>query len=155
MLKKVIKALVSMVLIFMFSFIVNIDIGNLGYLSLADYAIMSFLMVDDPSYGMLVAAIPASLADILLGHEQYCAFNFIIRAIEGYLMVFLNNKNKDYNVSVLLVGILVLVLQVLVDVYLYGPKIMLTSLMYKSAVIITSIILAVLTKRFKKKVEDR
>ena len=123
----------------MFSFLVNINIGNLGYLSLADYAIMSFLMVNEPSYGMLVAAIPVTLADILLGHKQYCVFTFIIRAVEGYLMVYLTNKKKNYNLSILIVGIAVLVLQVAVDIYLYGTNIMLTSLLYKSVAIIISI----------------
>ncbi len=155
MLKKVLKALVSMILIFMFSFLVNINIGNLGYLSLADYAIMSFLMVNEPSYGMLIAAIPVTLADILLGYEHYCLFTFIIRAIEGYLMVCLTSKRKNYNLSILLVGVVVLILQVLVDIYLYGTKIMLPSLLYKSAAIIISILLAGLTRLFKKKVEDR
>lgn len=155
MLKKVIKALISMLLIFMFSFLVNINIGNLGYLSLADYAIMSFLLVNEPSYGMLVAAFPVTLADILLGHKQYCVFTFIIRAVEGYLMVYLTNKKKNYNLSILIVGITVLVLQVAVDIYLYGTNIMLTSLLYKSVAMIICIILAGLTKRFKKKVEDR
>ncbi|NLZ75515.1 MAG: ECF transporter S component [Erysipelotrichia bacterium] len=155
MLKKVLKALVSMILIFMFAFLVNINIGNLGYLSLADYAIMSFLMVNEPSYAMLVTAIPVTLSDILLGYKQYCAFTFIIKAIEGYLIVYLRNKNKNYNLSILIVGLIVLVLQVSLDIYLYGTKIMLTSLLYKSVAMIICIILAGLTKRFKKKVEDR
>lgn len=155
MLKKVLKALVSMILIFMFTFIVNINIGNLGYLSLADYGIMSFLMVSDPSYGMLVAAIPVALADILLGHQQYCGFNFIIRGLQGFLMVYLTNKKKNYNLTILIVGLIALVLQVIVDIYLYGYNIMLTSLVYKSVAVIISIILASLTKVFKKKVQDR
>jgi uncharacterized membrane protein len=116
---------------------------------------MSFLMVGEPSYAMLVAAIPVTLADILLGYKQYCAFTFIIRAIEGYLIVYLRNKNKNYNLSILVVGILVLFLQVLLDIYLYGTKIMLTSLLYKSVAMIICIFLAGFTKMFKKKVEDR
>ncbi|HPW53818.1 MAG TPA: ECF transporter S component [Erysipelotrichaceae bacterium] len=155
MLKDVLKALVSMVLIFMFTVVVNVDIGNLGYLSLADYAIMSFLMVSEPSYAMLVAAIPVTVADIILGYRHYCAFSFIIRAIEGYLIVYLTKKKKDYNLSILIVGMLTLFLQVIVDMYLYGSNIMLTSLLYKSLVMIISIVLAGLTRKFKKKVENR
>lgn len=155
MLKKFFKALISMMLIFMFTYIVNINIGNLGYLSLADYAIMSFLFVSEPSYGMLVAAIPVALSDILLGHKHYCAFNFIIRAVEGYLMVYLTNKKKNYNITILIVGITVLILQVAVDIYLFGINIMLTSLLYKSVAMIICIFLAGFTKMFKKKVEDR
>ena len=144
-----------MLLIFIFTFIVNINIGNLGYLSLADYAIMSFLMISDPSYGMLVAAIPVTLVDILLGYHQYCLFNFIIRAIEGYLIVYLINKKKNYNLSILLVGVIVLFLQIMVDMYLYGTKIILTSLLFKSVAMIISILLAGLTKMFKIKIEER
>lgn len=140
-LKKVLYACALMIAIFSLGYFFNYKIGNLGYVSLADVFIMLFSNYFIPSYAMLIAAIPCTLCDLVLGYNQYALYTFIIKAFEGYSIGYLLNKNKKFLITSVIIGLITALLSILTDIYLYGNDIMSISL--KKNLIQQSIVLII------------
>ncbi|MDO4377692.1 MAG: ECF transporter S component [Erysipelotrichia bacterium] len=128
MLKKVFYALILMLAIFIVGYSVNYNMGNLGYISLAGAFIMLFSRYFAPSYAMLIAAIPCVICDFLLGAKQYVLYTFILRAAEGYFLSHFLSKKKNFAATTFLVSLIMTLLAVCVDIYLYGITVLSVSL---------------------------
>lgn len=65
-----------------------------GYLNLGD-AIIMLLATTLPSGMMfLIGGFGSAFADVLLGYSQYALFTFVIKGLEGVLVVFLYQQSK-------------------------------------------------------------
>ena len=152
MLKKILAYLLMMILIFAVTYFVNYDMGNLGYISLSDGIIMVLAKYFIPSYGMLVAGIPCVICDFLLGCRQYALFTFVIKAAEAYFVSFFLEKKKKFTSVTFVAGIILVIVMVLVDLYLYGNVILQVSIIKNSVQILLSLLLADTVNYFLEKI---
>ena len=117
-----------MLAIFIVGYSVNYNMGNLGYVSLAGAFIMLFFRYFSPSYAMLIVSIPCVICDFLLGAKQYVLYTFILRAAEGYLLSYFLRKNKNFALTTFVISLIITLLAVCVDIYLYGITVLSVSL---------------------------
>lgn len=142
MLKKILSYLIMMAIIFSITYFVNYDMGNLGYISLSDGAIMLLARYFMPSYGMIIAGVACVICDFLLGYRQYALFTFVIKAAEAYFVSYFLQKKKNFVIVTFVAGIILVIAMVAVDFYLYGKAILQVSIIKNSVQILLSLLLA-------------
>ena len=82
--------------------IFKVPVGNLGYLNVCDFVIMTVCQYLEPGVGMLYASTATALADVMLGYGYFAPYTFVIRGLQGWLIGYLArcNVRKAYIITI-------------------------------------------------------
>ena len=108
-----------------------VHLGNLGYLCVCDFMIMTACTFMSPSTAMLYASSATALGDIILGYGVFAPYTFAIRALQGWLIAYMSHR-KAGRISIVLVSGCVVLFGYAAAVYvMYGSlQVAMTSLGY-------------------------
>ena len=95
-----------------------------GYVNLGDAAIFLAAFILGPKYGLIAAALGASIADYSLGYTQYMLTTFVVKGIMAFLAGRVRDKSNTTKVVSCIIGGLIMVAgYYITEVIIYGSKI--------------------------------
>jgi len=149
--KKMINFLIAVAIIYLSTIFFKYEVGNLGYINVSFTAIMILAVYFSPAYAMLLAGIPAALADITLGYGYYAIYTFVIKTAEGFLISKWAAGKKPQLKHYFILAMTELVSYVAVDYVLYGRSMLMFSFVYNLVQIALAILLLYLYNHIVKK----
>lgn len=100
--------------------IFKVPIGNLGYLNVCDFVIMTVCMYMEPGAGMLYASTATALADIMLGYGYFAPYTFVIRGLQGWFIGYLAKRNVRKRYIIMIAEVIMLLGYGITYMVMYG-----------------------------------
>ena len=117
--KAVITAVLWLILLAV-TLIFKVPIGNLGYLNVCDFVIMTVCMYMEPGVGMLYASTATALADVMLGYGYFAPYTFVIRGIQGWFIGYLAKKKVKRTYIIIITEVIMLLGYGITYMVMYG-----------------------------------
>ncbi len=90
--------------------VVIIPLGNFGFFNLSDFLIMLLASFVSPLQMVIIAGVGCALADIYLSFAHYAIFTFIIKSLEGLVMMWLFKKGLKFKPLGFVIGAITMIL---------------------------------------------
>jgi uncharacterized membrane protein len=118
--KKVTVSAVAWLILLAVTLIFKVPIGNLGYLNVCDFVIMTVCMYMEPGAGMLYASTATALADIILGYGYFAPYTFVIRGLQGWFIGYLAKRKVRRTYIIIIAEVIMLLGYGITYMVMYG-----------------------------------
>ena len=108
--KKMVMTALLTALMTVLTCVVTIPLGNFGFFNLSDFLIMLLASFVSPLQMIVIAGVGCALADIILSFAQYSIFTFIVKSLEGLIIMVLLKKAIKFKPIAFAIGALIMLL---------------------------------------------